>query len=160
MSHAHFRFWGHEHLTDRLISKCYPKSDAAQWVEKSSWAWWHRIQLVTCKSSAWAFYRGVVALSLNVNATAHRSALKNASILVWIQLYPPCTIYEVLLTEHYQRYAYLQGWHQGKLFSMGQKHALDETMVGIQRVGPSLWRLQGCIPEAGVFCDWWCVKTL
>ena len=35
-SHAYFHFWGHELLTDGLISKHYPKSDAAIWFEKSS----------------------------------------------------------------------------------------------------------------------------
>ena len=30
---VHFCSWGHEHLSDRLISKRCPKSDAAPWVE-------------------------------------------------------------------------------------------------------------------------------
>ena len=34
--HAHFRFWGHERLIDRSISKRHLESDAASWVEKSS----------------------------------------------------------------------------------------------------------------------------
>ena len=29
-------FWGHKHLTDTSISKCYLKGDIATWVEKSS----------------------------------------------------------------------------------------------------------------------------
>ena len=36
LSHAHFRFWGHEHLTNISLSKHYAKSNAAPWVEKSS----------------------------------------------------------------------------------------------------------------------------
>ena len=58
---VHFRFWGHERLTDRSISKRYPKSDVAQWDEKSSTQFsisnsWHMILLVIWKSLAWAFY--------------------------------------------------------------------------------------------------------
>ena len=34
--HVHLCFWDHEHLSDRSISKGYPKSDTAPRVEKSS----------------------------------------------------------------------------------------------------------------------------
>ena len=33
LSHAHFRFWDHERLTDWSISKRYPESNATSWVE-------------------------------------------------------------------------------------------------------------------------------
>ena len=85
-------FWGHERLSDRSISKRYLKSDANPWVEKISKSVsrsWFMILMVIWKRSAWGFYRWAVALSLNGNATAHRTALKNASVLVWIQLKPP-----------------------------------------------------------------------
>ena len=36
LSHAYFHFWGHECLSNRLISKRYPKSNASPWVEESS----------------------------------------------------------------------------------------------------------------------------
>ena len=36
LSHVHFRFWCHERLSDRSISKCYTKSNTSPWVEKSS----------------------------------------------------------------------------------------------------------------------------
>ena len=81
LSHSHFRLWGHERLTHRLISKRYPKSDAVPWVEKkfqlqehftlmahdsfghlSIWAWMETLQFI---AQCW----------------------KNASVRVWIQLY-------------------------------------------------------------------------
>ena len=79
--HAHFLFWWHEHLSDRSISKRYPKSDAAPWVQTSSiskvfhahdtWFYWS-----SEKHSAWAFHHRAVALSLNGSAAAHQSVLK------------------------------------------------------------------------------------
>ena len=39
------------------------------------------------KTLCMSIYRLAVALSLNGNTTAHRSVLKKASFLVWIQLY-------------------------------------------------------------------------
>ena len=67
-------FWGHERLSDRSISKHYPKSDITPWVEKSS-----------ASRAFCAHDTGLI--HLNENATAHCKALKNASVQVWIQLY-------------------------------------------------------------------------
>ena len=58
--HVHFRFWGHEHLTNRSISKYYPKSHAAPWLKnvyfKSVSHLWQMILLIIWKCSAQAFY--------------------------------------------------------------------------------------------------------
>ena len=73
-SQAHFHFWGHERLSDRLISKRYPKSDAAPWV-----VFYTMIQdsiSVIWKCPARVFKRWAVVWSLNGNATAHCWALK------------------------------------------------------------------------------------
>ena len=93
-SHAHFRFWSHERLSDRSISKRYAKSDGAPWVEKSStsrafhahntWFYW-----LSAKALHERFIAQQWRLSLNENATTHRSALKNTSVRVWIQFNTP-----------------------------------------------------------------------
>ena len=80
LSHAHFRFWDHERLTDWSISKRYPESNATSWVETTNFTSvsrsWHMILLVTWKRSAWAFYLRVVVWSLNGHVAAHRLVLK------------------------------------------------------------------------------------
>ena len=58
LSHAHFRFWGHDRPSNRSISKRYPRSDAAPWVGKkfnfkSVSRSWHRIPLVVRKRWVW-----------------------------------------------------------------------------------------------------------
>ena len=74
---------------DRSISKCYPKNNAAPWVEKSSTSrafrahvtrffWSLENTLHECFITEW--WRS----SLNGNTTAHCSAVKNANVLVWI----------------------------------------------------------------------------
>ena len=80
-SHAHFCFWGHEHLPNRSKSKPYSKSDATQWVEKSSTSGaFHAPDTGFYWSSENALHECFIAkqwcLSLNENATAHRTALK------------------------------------------------------------------------------------
>ena len=89
-SYAHFRFWGHERLSDRSISKRYPKSDASELKQiqlQEHLHSWHMILLVIWKCAAWTFYRRAVALSLNGNAAAHHSVVKKTlSVQIWIQL--------------------------------------------------------------------------
>ena len=85
-------FWGHEHLTDRLISKHYPRAKSLHELKKkfnfkSVSHSWHMIPLVIWKHSAWTFYRYEWRLSLNENTAAHRKAIKNTSFRVWIQLF-------------------------------------------------------------------------
>ena len=51
----HIRFWGHECLSHTSISKRYPKSDAALWVEKS-------ITSRACAHDTWIYWSSESAL--------------------------------------------------------------------------------------------------
>ena len=84
-------FWSHERLTDRPISKRYPKSDMAPRVEKKSstsrpfhahdtWFYWssenarHELFQAVAFESEWKRYRSPLSVE------------KNASVRVWIHL--------------------------------------------------------------------------
>ena len=66
-------FLGHEHLTNRSISKHYLKSDIATWVEKSSVVHEHFI----ASSGVWVWMKALQLIA---------KRWKNASVWVWIQL--------------------------------------------------------------------------
>ena len=79
LSHEHFCSWASIRLIDIKMLQ-WAKRDAAPKVKKSSTSKafhaqershsWHRILLVICKLSTWAFYRWAMALSLNGNPAA------------------------------------------------------------------------------------------
>ena len=84
-------FWGRERLTDRSISKRYLKSDIATWVEKSLTSRViHACDTGFYWSSENALHERFIASSgvgvwmKTLQLIAKR--LKNASVLVWIQL--------------------------------------------------------------------------
>ena len=90
-SHAHFRFWGQECLSDRSILKRYPKSDAAPWVEKIQLQ--ERFTLMTHDfvGHLKTLYMSVLSLNGGFESEWKRYSsplsVEKKTLLAWIQLY-------------------------------------------------------------------------
>ena len=107
LSHAHFRFWGHERLTDRLISKRSLKSHLAQWVKKKKFNFTF-FKSMTQDSIGHLKMLCMSVLSLSSGVWVWMETLqliaqrwKNASVLVWLQLQ---TIYTDIVKHHVSRF--------------------------------------------------------
>ena len=96
LSHAHFHFWDHERLSNRWISKRYPKSDATPWVGKKVQLQEH-FMLMTQDSAGHlkTLCISILLLSDGVESEwKHCSSTscveKTISVWVWIQLLHFC----------------------------------------------------------------------
>ena len=115
--HTHFCFWGHERLTDRSISKRYPKSDATPWAEKkfnfkSVSRSWHIVLLVIWKRSAWAFIAKQWCLSLNGNTISSPLSVETTLALYIYSSINSALIFEVYSPCCYHHFISFYKWHQ------------------------------------------------